>query len=321
MRPKAMPQLRAFEPQCASLPPEVWINIFRYHTDLAHLWTVCRRISSTHRACAEHAFAEYFLIDIHIAFQLEKHNLGGKSKRPEVLVTFDRLGKSGDKGTVWFRDKRPKITVCDGNLKGKKADEQFSQTMRRWQENVDQWKPEMPNYIISIRGLVNDVALPDVKINIEEREIQFEWRKMLQLFYREHEQALALKHVWHTKTVKQLCKNQARLAKGEKLSPADYPLPWPTAEAEIRKQVRRARLKESYSHDEQMLWAIDSLKHFENYGAASGHARALKIDPDLPGAGLGEKWFGSVNLVQELYLDEWSCMHRIDTKIEHLRAR
>jgi hypothetical protein len=68
-----------------------------------------------------------------------------------------------------------------------------------------------------------------------------------------------------------------------------------------------------------MLWAIDSLKHFEQYGAASGNARALKLDPDIPGAGLGEKWFGSISLVQELYLDEWSCMNRIDTKIDHLR--
>jgi hypothetical protein len=27
-----------------------------------------------------------------------------------------------------------------------------------------------------------------------------------------------------------------------------------------------------------------------------------------------------VNLVQELYLDEWSSMHRIDTKVEHVKG-
>jgi hypothetical protein len=101
--------------------------------------------------------------------------------------------------------------------------------------------------------------------------------------------------------------------------PVDCPQSWPTAEAEIRKQVRRERLKKYYHNNEHMLWAIDSLKHFEQYGAASGNARALKLDPDIPGAGLGEKWFGSISLVQELYLDEWSCMNRIDTKIDHLR--
>jgi hypothetical protein len=35
---------------------------------------------------------------------------------------------------------------------------------------------------------------------------------------------------------------------------------------------------------------------------------------------VGEKWFGSVNLVQELYLDEWSCMHRIDLRSEEVRG-
>ena len=306
--------------RCPSLPPEVWINVFSYHTDLAHLWLACRRVSSTLRACVEYAFAEYFLYDVCIDFQLEKYNLGGRSKRPEVPVTFDRLGKCSDKEMAWFSDKRPQDTIRDGNGNATKAQEHLIKTMRRWEENVHGWKPEMPNYTISICGIVNDTALPGLKINIQEREIRFEWRKMLHLFFREHEQFHALKHVWQAETAKRIRANNARLAKREKLMPTDFPQPWSTAEAEIRKQVRRARLKDSYNNDEQMLWAIDSLKHFEQYGAASDSAKALKLNPDLPGAGVGEKWFGGVNLVQELYLDEWSCMHRIDTKTEHLRT-
>jgi hypothetical protein len=305
-------------PLCPSLPPEVWINVFSYHTDLAHLWLVCRRVSSTLRACADYAFAEYFLHDVQIAFQLEKYNLGGKSKRPELPVTFDRLGKSKVKEYAWFIDKRPKSKVCEGT--GKKAQDEYQKTMQRWEENVRLCRPEMPNYTISIRGSVNDTALLGLEINTEAREIRFEWMKTLQLFYREHARAQTLKDVWQTKTAKQIRANNARLAKGEQLMPSDYPQPWASAEAEIRKEVRRARLKEVYSDDERMLWAIDSLKYFEQYGAASGNAKALKLDFDLPGAGLGEKWFGNVNLVQELYLDEWSCMHRIDTKIDHLRT-
>jgi hypothetical protein len=38
----------------------------------------------------------------------------------------------------------------------------------------------------------------------------------------------------------------------------------------------------------------------------------------IPGAGLGEKWFGGVNLVQEMFLDEWSCMQRIEVEMECL---
>jgi hypothetical protein len=102
--------------------------------------------------------------------------------------------------------------------------------------------------------------------------------------------------------------------------PADFPPPWATAEAEIRKRVRRARLKEHYRDDEQMLWALESLKYFEQYGTASGANKALKVDPKIPGVGLGEKWFGRIHVVQELYLDEWSCMHRINTQSSHLRT-
>ncbi|KAF2820960.1 hypothetical protein CC86DRAFT_397517 [Ophiobolus disseminans] len=306
------------ESSCRSLPPEIWISILSFHTDLAHLWNTCRRVSSTLRACVEYAFAEHFISDIHIDFQLEKYNLGGKSKRPEIPVTFDRLGKGGDKHIAWFSDTRPVNTVCDGG--GKKSQEQYVTIMQRWDENVRVSRPEMPNYTINIHGIVNDTTLPGLEIDVHQRAIQFEWRKMLQLFYREHERLHYLKDVWHTKTAKQIRANNARLAKGEKLMPSDFPQPWSSAEAELRKQVRRARLKESYCDDERMLWALDSLKHFEQYGSASGNATTLKLDPDLPGAGLGEKWFGSLNLVQELYLDEWSCMHRIDTKIHHLLA-
>jgi len=305
-------------PLCPSLPPEIWCIIFRYHRDLPHLWLTCRRVSSTLRACVEFAFADYFLHDVNIAFQLEKYNLGGKSKRPEVPVTFERLGKQKEKDIAWFRDTRPESTVCEGS--GKRAQEQFRKTMQRWRENVGLWRPEMPNYTITIRGIVNDTALPGLEIDVEAREIRLEWRKMLHLFYREHERQHTLKTAWHAKTAKQIRANNARLAKGEQLMPSDYPQPWASAEAQIRKEVRRARLKESYSDDEQMLWAIDSLKYFEEYGAASGNAKALNVHPDLPGAGLGEKWFGSLNLVQELYLDEWSCMHRIDTKFDLLRS-
>lgn len=318
MASKRPSRSRIYQPLCPSLPPEIWINVFRYHTDLAHLWLACRRVSSTLRACVEFAFAEYFLHDVHIDFQLEKYNLGGRSKRPEVPATFDRLGKRKEKEIAWFSDKRAEKVVCEGS--GKQAREQFKTMMERWEENVKQWRPEMPNYTISIRGVVNDTALPGLDIEIEAREIRFEWKKMLHLFYREYERQHALKVKWQAQTAKQMRANSARLAKGEKLMPSDYPEQWATAEAAIRKQVRRARLKESYSDDEHMLWAIDSLKHFEEYGAAGGNTKALKVDPDLPGAGLGEKWFGSLNLVQELYLDEWSCMHRIDIKIDALRS-
>jgi hypothetical protein len=306
----------------------VWINIFRYHTDLAHLWNVCRRVSSPLRACVEHTFGEHFLKDVHIDFQLEKYNLGGKSKRPEVFTTFAHRGKGEEKEIAWYKDERLEMSTAreislQDKCRGRGADlqaHQYRKVTRRWEENVNNYKAEMPNYVIRIGDLVNDTELPGLRFDSAEREIQFEWREMLQLFFREHERLQTMKDEFNARTATKIQGNNARLMKGEKLMPSDYPPPWSSAEAEMRKEVRRTRLKEHYRDDERMIWAIDSLKHFEHYGPAKGDAKALKLNPDLPGAGLGEKWFGSFNLVQELYLDEWSCMHRIDTKVEHVRS-
>lgn len=307
------------EPLCPSLPPEIWINILRYHTDLAHLWTVCRLVSPGLRACAEQAIGYYFLDDVHIYFQLEKYNLGGKSKRPEISVRFDRRGKGADKHIAWYKDVTSEKEL--GASQTKKAQEQAKKVMQRWEENVDGWKPEMPNYVISIGDLVNDTALPGLEIDIKAGEICFEWKEMLRLFFREHARFLSLETKWRQQTARAIQANNARLAQGQRLMPADLPAPWSTAEFEIRKHIRRARLEEYYTEDEEMVWAIGSLKHFEQYGTASTKSMiALKLNVELPGAGLGEKWFGRVNLVQELYLDEWSCMHRIDMKREHLRG-
>jgi hypothetical protein len=317
MATKLQPSHATRKPLCPSLPAEVWINIFRYHTDLAHLWIACRRVSSTLRACVEYAFGEHFLKDVHIDYQLEKYNLGGRSKRPEVATTFARRGKGEHKEIAWFKDDRPEMSTAKGM--GLKAQEQYRKVTRRWEENVKNWKAEMPNYTIWIGDMVNDTELPGLSIDVERREIQVEWRKMLQLFFREYERFQTMKAEFTSRTTKRIQANNARLMKGDKLVPIDYPTPWPTVQAETRKELRRARLKEHYRDDERMVWAIDSLKHFEQYGAAKGDAKALKLNPDLPGAGLGERWFGSFNVVQELYLDEWSCMHRIDTKAEHVR--
>jgi hypothetical protein len=304
---------------CPSLPPELWIRILTYNIDLTHLWTTCRHVSHTFRAYTEQVFAESVIRNTYIDFQLEKYNLGGKSKRPEIPTSFERfeLGIKREDGgrdrtLVWFKDKRRKSEIAGGKKK------EYDRIVGRWADNVKGLEAQMPNYTIRIGGLVNDTALPELGMQVADREISFDWRKMFTLFFREQALLRNLKAAWQTDTEAKIKSNNQRLAKGEKLCVADYPSPWPVAEIEIRKQIRRKRLAEHYADNEEMVWAIGSLKHFENHGASSGSGKAFKLNPDLPGAGLGEKWIGSVNLVQGLYLDEWSCMHRIDTKVEHV---
>ncbi|KAF1838853.1 hypothetical protein BDW02DRAFT_564458 [Decorospora gaudefroyi] len=308
MTAKALPHSVVRPPLCPSLPAEIWINIFRHHPDLGHLWTTCRRVSPSLRACAEYAFSEHFLKDVYIDFHLEKYNLGGKSKRPEVCTTFARR----ENEWAWYKDLRPDISAY------KRIDQvHYIKVTRRWEENVKGWKAEMPNYTIHIGGLVNDTALPGLQIDTVNRDIRVRWKEMLSLFFREHERSQLLKAAFRTRTAKKVQANNALLMQGKTLMPFDCPPLLSTAEAEILKQIRRMRLKEYYGDDEQMVWAIDSLNHFEQYDA--GNARALRINPDLPGAGLGERWFGSLALVQGLYLDEWSCVHRIGCKGEEVK--
>jgi hypothetical protein len=278
-------------------------------------------VSPAFRAYTEQVFVDSVIRNTYIDFHLEKYNLGGKSKRPEIPTSFSRFelglkleGGGRDKAKAWFKDKRRKSDVAGGKRK------EYDRIMERWEGNVRGWKAQMPNLTIRVGNYVNDTELPGLEMNISDREIGFDWRRMYTLFFREQALFRTLKDAWETATNKQIKSNNARIAKGEKLCTADFPLPWPTAEIELRRQIRRKRLSEHYASDEAMLWAISSLKYFENHGGSAGSGKAFKLNPHLPGAGIGEKWFGSISLAQELYLDEWSCMHRIDVKAEHVKG-
>lgn len=199
---------------------------------------------------------------------------------------------------------------------GKK--EKLSVILLRWEDNIQSLRPELPNYTIRIGNLVNDTVLPNLVFNREDRQVAFEWRGMLQAFFREEQSLRLLKKRCQEDVTKQLEHNRLRLSKGEKLTPSDMPLSWSsTIELQFRKQIRRARLKEHYVGDEERIWAIDSLKPYEESRGADGTLLPLS---EIPGAGLGEKWFGSTYMLQEMYLDEWSCLHRIDIKVEHMRS-
>lgn len=297
------------EPRCPSLPPEIWINILGYHSDLAHLWNTVRRVSPTLRACAERAFGKNFLGDVHIEFLLERHNLGGKrgSHEPAISVAFERLGMGDKEMFAWFRGHM--VTVPW--LKDKTPEV----IMQRWQENVETRKPELPNYTICIGDMVNDTHIPELTVDVEECEVQFNWRGMLQLFFREQAKLDAKKADLQRTYPSNPEPVASRTARGRKLISAELPSSWQDTETECRKNIRRARLKEHYQGNAEMSWAIDSLKYFEKADLSKWSLASPKMLPHLPGAGLGERWFGSTNLVQELYLDECSSMNRIDTQL------
>lgn len=307
--------------KCPSLPPELWIRILGFNTDLVHLWTSCRHVSHTFCAYTEQVFAEHVIRNTFIDFHLEKYNLGGKSKRPEIPTSFShfelgakRPAGRREKGSAVFRDKRRKSDVGGGKKK------EYDKLMERWEGNVKGRKPELPNFTIRVDDMVNDSEIPDLKIDISRREISLDWRRMYTLFFREQALFRTLKQRWQLETVAQMKEVNARIARNDQPSISEYPPLWLIAKIQLRKQVRRKRLSEHYAGKEEMLWAISSLEHYGINGVSGENDKAFKLGFDIPGAGLGERWYGSLHLVKELYLDEWSCMHRISTKTEHVKG-
>ena len=204
-------------------------------------------------------------------------------------MTFDRVGTGESKEFAWFSENEPIYGITP-----KKPHVTHPARMKRWEDNIQKLKPELPNYTIRIGNMINDTALPGLSVDVKSREIKFEWRKALDLFFREET---------HRETLWARWKAEGGLPLHTGREPDDE-----IVRFEMRRRTRRARLREAYARDEQMLWAIASLQHF----SLGLNATLL---PDLPGAGLGEKWFGSVNRVQELYLDETSCFNRIQARL------
>lgn len=298
-------------PQCPPLPPELWIRILTFNPDLTHLWTSCRHVSRDFSAYTEQIFAHTVIRNTHIDFQLEKYNLGGTSKRPHIPTTFARFepstgqdgGDAQDKARAWFDDKRRKKDIGGG----KKAE--YDRLMSRWESNVHNRQAQMPYYTIRIDHMVNDTELPGLTIDLANRRVGFDWRRAFTLFFRE--QALFQKLERDCRVADDKAINEVM---AERILPmSTFPESWETVTFGLRKQIRRKRLAEHYAADAKMVWAINSLKYLQDHGATAHTVKALKLDPHLPGTGLGERWFGSMGVVQELYLDEWSCMHRIAT--------
>ncbi|KAF2502978.1 hypothetical protein BU16DRAFT_521608 [Lophium mytilinum] len=309
-------------PYLPSLPPELWIRILIYNADLTHLWTACRQVSQSFRAFTEQAFADTHLRHTTIYFHLDKYNLGGSTRRPEVVTAFTRFSPSRLKERVYFTQNQTDPEILQFSIKnisrggrGKPKETDVAHLrkllLERWRQQVQDIRPECPNYVIQIGDMVNDTALPGLELHKDtDVEISFEWRSMLTVFFREQERMRRLAESWHSDVAPQMAESRRKVAAGE-MTLADQLVwsakLWAGAEKGFRKAIRRARLREHYRVNEEMVWAIGSMEHLE------GPARLLK---DVPGGRVGEKWFQSMYLPEYLLMDEWSSLQRIDSKAE-----
>lgn len=244
---------------------------------------------------------------------LDRHNLGGKRGPHEPAITLDleRLGKGDEEDIAWFSGHFRGHKVVDAGMRDKTK----GVIMQRWHENVRNRKPELPNYTISIGDMVNDTHIPGLVVESEGYRVQLRWRTMLELFFREQARLEDLKAKWQGSLHSSGQAVAARKTKGRRALAEESTSSWQDAEADVRRDIRRMRLKEHYHDNAEMVWAINSLRYFEKADSSKWSSASPQMLPHLPGAGLGERWFGCTNIVQELYLDECSSMNRIDTQM------
>ncbi|KAF2658203.1 hypothetical protein K491DRAFT_690353 [Lophiostoma macrostomum CBS 122681] len=255
---------------------------------------------------------------------------GGMAQVKRRLVYFS--SKQREDGAIIDVDWIPRHKKnAKGGSKNKKPTS--AEMLQRWESNIANIRPEMPNYTIRIGHLVNDTALPGLTFCGEERAVAFDWRGMFARFFREVERGRMMERKYTESLVSEENGHNSLHPAPTPTPPTTKPTPSNPHRPAFAKLIRRARLREAYSHpnshanshfhsnvlarDDEKIWAIDSMTFYEQSRGTDG--RVMRPLSEIPGAGLGEKWFGSVSVLQEMVLDEWSCLDRIERMVEEGR--
>lgn len=185
------------------LPQELWGRILSFN-DKTHLWMTCRQVSRAWRKDTEHIFAITIIKDVHVDFDCDRIRYKDRKYMLAMDMRFSRF--SEDKSLAFFKDfRRPKSIR-------KRPARVNDIELRRWINGINRYlggdgpdssergngRFDLPAHIITLSGEVNDTELPKLEYYKDEREISFEWRKMLQCFFRE----LELKEEMSSKWVK-----------------------------------------------------------------------------------------------------------------------
>ncbi|KAF2197544.1 hypothetical protein GQ43DRAFT_475347 [Delitschia confertaspora ATCC 74209] len=285
---------------CPSLPLEVWIHVLEHYDDLNHLWSTCRHVSAGWKLYIEQIFAQRHLQGTKIVYQLEKNNLGGKSRRPEMHMTFSHFSPD-DKTLAHF-----KAEVHEGSKSSVIRSLTTKTVWERWVDQVRSSRPENPRYTIQIERMVNDTELPRVMVNLGAREISFDWRGMFQAFFREEERFRVL--------CEREIENCTLQPENGNLRGLFSEVPQETIfrsqRRELQKRIRRERLKEHYEGDEEMTWALNALDIITN--DTTSRSMQQTLEDDVPGARIGERFHDWCHLPQSLYMDEWSSFNWVE---------
>lgn len=194
-----------------SLPPELWISVLEQHNQPDHLWTTCRRVCSSWRADIPKIFAKKYLQDPRmtcVSTDCGKHE---ENSINVIDMRFDRF--QDDKKTrcvfVEREDSKARHVKPDWPEDKRRRYEKHKYNnwvdCVRWYENkanededtnVEERRYDAPFYQIRVKTMANDTELTGLKIDLEAREVSFEWFGMFDNFFREQDEIDRRMQTW-----------------------------------------------------------------------------------------------------------------------------
>ena len=193
--------------QAPSLPPELWQLIFHQNTNPKHLWTVGRKVCSAWRTEIPKIIAKKYLEDpdmtqIHCDCEIAGEK--GLTCLMGSKLIFDHYCE--DKTRAVFR-KVPEDDDDEDELHCGLCTETLTRAKEEECRSLDGFhmrgalnegevcgdcygssrsrRCDLPPYQMRVKWDANDTELPGLEANFERGEISFEWRRMLDLFFRE----------------------------------------------------------------------------------------------------------------------------------------
>ncbi|KAK0343011.1 hypothetical protein LTS02_009445 [Friedmanniomyces endolithicus] len=169
------------------LPLEIWLRIFDFTPDSAHLWTHGRRVCKTWRTWIPKTFATKYLQDRKLlTIRFGVCTAWSYNYRQVPVLTFDRFDSDDTSRCIFSQDldsiKHGESLSQDTQM----AFDMLWELIRvRYEFNPKAIRislEEIP-HVISIGDNANDTEMPALRLDMQRREISFEWKGMLDAFF------------------------------------------------------------------------------------------------------------------------------------------
>ncbi|KAG6864416.1 hypothetical protein C0991_009646 [Blastosporella zonata] len=244
------------------LPRKIIFYILYITKDLPDLWINCRAVSRDFRRVVERIFQDRhmrrIMLIIDTGFETNPNGSRCHFVAEFNFAHFDPL----DPNRVVFRD-----TECT-------SVESQALFLRVKMEHGNPLR--CPNVFVKIRRFANDTAVPGLQFVFDELEASFEWKGLLQAFFKEEREVARRVQEWEDSSGPQtfIEETKGQLQRGEitqGLSDSELEHKALSVRLHYQKEVRRERISRDVLEKEgvEMVWANDDEPDETNYDGMS----------------------------------------------------